>query len=124
MAADLLRDPTGAMDPVMATLERQIVAARDAGCGARGHEALVEAVADVAGAFRYLAGVVEQIPDAVAARLAGTGHAARETPPPWADIGRTLAMTLARSPWALVGIVGVLAVSPALREFVRAILTR
>ena len=124
MAADLLRDKTGAMDPVMETLERQIVAARDAGCGTRGHDALVEAVADVAGAFRYLASIVEQIPDAVVERLAGTGHSARETPPPWADIGRTLAMTLARSPWALVGIVGVLAVSPALREFVRAILTR
>lgn len=73
----MLNHAPGSLDAVLDASDRQVRRALTEGCGDAGHQALAEAVADVAGAFRYLAGVVEIIPEEAARKVIEKLHAER-----------------------------------------------
>ena len=131
---------------VIQGIEDDIHAAERAGCVPEGHAAICRTQTGIARAIRHTyervactpsetvsllrAEVVNlvqahaddsvkralstRLPDAT---LAGAGAAT----PGWHDIAKRFAATLAASPWAIVGIVGLFAVSPSLRELARAL---
>lgn len=142
MMSDALKG--GELGGMQDMLDRRIADAKAAECGPKGHMEVVGSLGDVALCFRYLAAMVEQLPErisermrsdvvrlvqahaddavkrALGSRLPGVGMVGTATPG-WREIGRKFAATLAGSPWAIVGVVGLFAVSPSLRELVRAL---
>jgi hypothetical protein len=66
----------------------------------------------------------DAVKHAIGMRLPASADATATAPTPgWAEIARRFAATIAGSPWALVGIVGMLALSPSLRELVKGIVS-
>ena len=141
--------PTGDAESfaiVIAGINDEIQTAFDESCSDKGHSALCRGSKGIARAVALTFKRVEKVPhetvgllraevvtlvqahadDSVKralstrlpdAALAGAGAAT----PGWHEIAKRFAATLASSPWAIVGIVGLFAVSPSLRELARAL---
>jgi hypothetical protein len=129
---------------VIQAIEDEIAAATRAGCGPEGHVAICKTQTGIARAIKHTyervasnpaetvsllraevvtlvqAHATDAVRHAIGMRL--PEDATPTAPPPgWPEIARRFAATLAGSPWALVGIVGMLALSPSLRELARGI---
>ena len=102
-------------------MDRRIASAKEAKCSDQGHHEVDESLGDFADCFRHLSAVVDELPNAIADRLSTIVPAGVPATPGWHEIARRFAATLASSPWAIVGIVGLFAVSPSLRELARAL---
>ena len=130
----------------LAMMSRRLDAARIAGCGDEGHRDVLDALGDFTDFIRKLSKSVDRLPEAISERvnddvlrlidahtkdaviLAVQNFVPHEQPvavpaatPGWGEIARRFCATLAGSPWALVGIVGLFAISPSLRELARAL---
>lgn len=132
-------------DLVIQGIEDDIHAAERAGCVPEGHAAICRTQTGIARAIRHTyervactpsetvallrAEVVnlvqahadDSVKRALSSRLPDAALAGTSATPGWREIARRFAATLAASPWAIVGVVGLFAVSPSLRELARAL---
>jgi hypothetical protein len=111
-------------DLVIQGIEDDIHAAERAGCVPEGHSAICRAQTGIARAIAHTYDRVVGNPAATVALLRSQPDSALAgvpATPGWHEIAKRFAATLAASPWAIVGIVGLFAVSPSLRELARAL---
>ena len=132
-------------DLVIQGIEDDIHAAERAGCVPEGHAAICRTQTGIARAIRHTyervactpsetvallrsevvnlvqAHADDSVKRALSTRLPDAALAGASATPGWHDIAKRFAATLAASPWAIVGVVGLFAVSPSLRELARAL---
>lgn len=135
---------TTSFDLVIRSIEDDIHAAERAGCAPEGHAAICRTQTGIARAIKHtydrVASVAPETVSMIRAEVVALVQAHADdsvkralstrlpseavsgaTTPGWREIARRFACTLSGSPWAIVGIVGLFAVSPSLRELVRAL---
>ena len=140
--------PTGDAESfaiVIAGINDEIQTAFNEPCSDKGHSALCRGTKGIARAVALTFKRVEKVPHetvgllraevvnlvhahaddsvkrALSTRLPDAALSGAAATPGWHEIAKRFAATLAASPWAIVGVVGLFAVSPSLRELARAL---